>query len=187
MHLHDILRSEFAKFGHNALRIVETGTIRGTNEPSRVGDGWSTQFFAHWLAEHDGGELIAIDLHTATVPMVLTEDEMKRVVLRQGHSIAELSHLLSMRDTLDVDVAFLDSDNDAQLILHEFMIARELVCKGGLIIIDDVHMPHHPSAEPRAKKGDLVWPYVRELSLPHRVHEREGWASYRAGVLVIEV
>lgn len=180
MHLHDILRSEIeARFGTNLLNIVETGTIRGTSEPSRVGDGWSTQFFAQWpYLNH----LDAIDLNTKTVPLVLTTSEMRSVRLHEGHSISKLSFML-VSGGHDYDIAFLDSDNDAQLILHEFLIAEHLVDADGLIIIDDVRMPEHPEG---AKKGDLVWPWIKEHGYKWHIREREGWAGYKTGVLVIE-
>lgn len=186
MHLHEILKNELdTRFGSNKpLRIVETGTIRGTGVAAETGDGWSTQFFARRVLASGGYEVVSIDLNTKTVPMALKPEELRVVKLLEGHSIAWLAHLNETvhRDG-HFDVVFLDSDNDPQLIFHEFLIAEQLVEPNGLIMIDDVAMPHHP---PDAKKGAIVWPYIKERGYTHRCIERHGWADYKTGVLIIE-
>lgn len=186
MHLHDILKTELdMRFGENKpLRIVETGTIRGTSEPSRVGDGWSTQFFARRVLATRGYEIVTIDLNTKTVPMALSKEELSVTKILEGHSIGWLSWLAKRVDRDGYfDVVFLDSDNDPQLILHEFLIAEHIVEPHGLIIVDDVSMDGHTFG---ARKGDLVWPLVKTEGYTHRCIEREGWAGYRTGVLIIE-
>ena len=184
MHLHDILCVEFKRFDEQPINIVETGTIRGTTEASRVGDGWSTQFFAQHVRKF-GGKVFAIDLKPDTVPMVLSGDEMQYVQLVTDHSISALTRLVSQRH--EIEVAFLDSDNDAQLIFHEFLIAEQLVKAGGLVIVDDVRLPDQLLDDHAALKGERVWPWLKEYEYEHRIYTRDGWAGYRTGVLVIEV
>lgn len=186
MHLHEILKTELdARFGPNKpLRIVETGTIRGTHEPSRIGDGWSTQFFARRVLASRGYEVVTIDLNTKTVPMVLSKEEMSVARCLEGNSIGWLSFLAKRVDRDGYfDVVLLDSDNDPQLIYHEFLIAEHLVEPHGLIIIDDVAMEGHTFG---ARKGEIVWPEIKAQGYTHRCIEREGWAGYRTGVLIIE-
>lgn len=188
MHLHEILDHELGRFDERAINIIETGTIRGRGVASEIGDGYSTLFFAKHVQEH-GGRLVAIDLNTKTAQLVLEDHKaLDAVTLHEGHSISWMAHeLLSLIEEPDFDVAFLDSDNDPQLVFHEFLIAEKLVRRGGLIIVDDVRMDHHTEGEPTlAKKGDIVWPYVKRHGYTWRIHEREGWATYKTGVLVIE-
>ncbi len=186
MHLHDIFRLELDKrFGTKPLTILETGCIRGRGEASEIGDGYSTKFFASLVASR-GGRLTSIDLNTKTVPLVLTPTEMERVTLYEAHSIQQMAALVNDRHD-DYDVVFLDSGDDPTLILHEFFLAEQLVRDGGIIVVDDVRMPHHTEGEPTlAHKGDLVWPWVQKHGYEWRIHERIGWATYKTGVLFIE-
>jgi predicted O-methyltransferase YrrM len=182
MHLHEILTAEFNRFGNAPLNIIETGTIRGDSEASRLGDGWSTLWFAERRARC-GGELLSIDLDVSTAATVLAEHGVADgVELEQGHSIDRLA--FRCRRGRRWDVILLDSDNDAQLILHEFLIAQHLVTDGGLVMIDDVRMPNQPIG---ALKGDQVWPYIKKRGLAHHIVEREGWNGYRTGVLTVQL
>src|SRR5271167_2065367 len=121
MNLHNILAMEIKSYHRN---IIETGTIRDAEETGRIGDGWSTQFFARHVREH-AGCLVSIDLNIKATPQVLSRSEMDCVQLVEGYSIAVLARLLEEQTRFDV--AFLDSDNDPLLILHEFMIAEQLL------------------------------------------------------------
>jgi predicted O-methyltransferase YrrM len=189
MHLHDILDQELARFEDKPIRVVETGTIRDAREETgHGGDGWSTIYFAERhkrTAARYTNDFVSIDLDTSIAESVLRARNLRNhVYLVRGHSIWELASLAVAAGLNNqvYDVAFLDSDNDAKLIFHEFLIAQHLVRAGGLIIIDDVRMPHHPVG---AFKGDIVWPYVQKHALKHHIVEREGWNGYKAGVLVI--
>jgi len=186
MHLHDILKLEFARFGNRPLNIVETGTLRNDTEPSRIGDGWSTIFFAERVKQL-GGKLWSIDLETGGADRMLRQRGLRDCCeLLQRHSLAALASLCRAHD-LSIDIAFLDSDNDGTLIYHEFLVASELVAAGGLILMDDVRMAHHLTGEAQlARKGDVVLPYVVENKLAHRLHERHGWNDYRTGVLAVD-
>jgi hypothetical protein len=189
MHLHDILSIEIDAYcltrylKHQELRIFETGTIRGDQDHSSIGDGWSTLFFA----KLEPAEFYSYDLDTRVADIVLSrEGVQKNVCLCQEHSIDGLARLLRARAPGDpkFDIAFLDSDNDAQLIFHEFLIAKELVKPRGLIIVDDCAvLPEHDRA---AHKGDVLHPWLLENSWHWTVRTRDGWNGYKTGVLVIE-
>jgi hypothetical protein len=193
MHLHEILAEIFSRFDQNeTTRIIETGTIRGDNEPSRIGDGWSTLWFAQrpWIS------LTSIDLDTSVAEHVLdryrgtlvylgeqTQNSLRYAVnFIQGYSVDILAGLLASRGAKSYDAIFLDSDNDAQLIFHEFLIAQRLAKK--LVIIDDVCTGN--GQDPIAHKGDQVLPYIQGRN-KYKVYEREGWNNYRTSVIAIEV
>jgi hypothetical protein len=185
-HLSEILRRELATFrekaGQDDLAIVETGTIRNTGEEYRVNDGWSTLTFAEEIAEH-GGSLLGIDLDTSAAAEVLG----KRLVdldieLASGHSIDVLASLLAhAADLGQFDVAFLDSDNDAGLILHEYLIVKNLMNSPGLIMVDDVNL-----TSTGVVKGHQIVPWLDAHGVPYRLEIRHG-DGYETGVLVIEV
>jgi predicted O-methyltransferase YrrM len=78
------------------------------------------------------------------------------------------------------DVAYLDSDNDAQLILHEYFLARHLVKKGGLIMVDDVDMD-----SPVVLKGHAVVPWLDQHGIPYTIQTRTG-DKLKTGVLTMQ-
>lgn len=186
MHLHEILAKEFERFEGQPLRIFETGTIRGDTDASRIGDGWSTLWFAeHQKRTNKDGYLVSIDLEIETCDRVLTKEGLRSWVhLIQGHSIDELAKLAS--GGIKWDIALLDSDNDSQLILHEYFLACQIVRTGGLILIDDCEPPN-AHRRTGALKGELVRPLLERRNVPYRLHERDGWNGYRTGVIAIDI
>jgi hypothetical protein len=185
-HLSEILKTELAAFreriGENTLDIIETGTIRNTGEAYRVNDGWSTLTFAEDIAEH-GGSYVGVDLNTDAAKEVLGERLVELdIELITGHSIDVLSDMLAHTADLGrFDVAFLDSDNDAGLILHEYLVVSRLMNSPGLIMVDDV--------DPRSSgvvKGHQLMPWLDAHGTPYRLEIRHG-DGYETGVLVIEV
>ena len=189
MHLHNILSQELTRFGDAPLRVVETGTIRDEREETGLGgDGWSTTFFAERdkkTNEPHTHMFVSIDLDTSIAESVLRAKGLRdHVQMIRGYSVSALGALLGSKGFGTYDVAFLDSDNNAQLIFDEFLIAQHLVRAGGLIIVDDVRMPHQPEG---AHKGDIVLPHVQKREyFKHQLFEREGWRGYKCGVLVIQ-
>lgn len=180
MHMHDILADHLATArglrpeGYE-LQILETGTIRQDTEAHRLGDGWSTVAFAGHVAEH-GGHVTSIDLEVDTARKVLDRERLlDHVTLRQGYSIDWLASMLSAGQRFDV--ILLDSDNDAQLILHEFMIARKLLNRPGLIMVDDVV----PGSRDVVKGHELV-PWLAGNGTEYSITERTG-GGVRSGVL----
>lgn len=207
-HLSEILKAELARLRERIaataedaetsapLSIVETGTIRNTGENYRVNDGWSTLTFAEDIQGH-GGSLVTIDLDVSAAREVLTSRGLDYVVsFHEGHSIDALSGMLANaygsakrtsggKLTLGgvgfVDVAFLDSDNDAALILHEYLLVRRMVRSPGLIMVDDVDM-----RSTDVVKGHGIVKWLEAEGTPYRLEKRHG-DGYETGVLVIEV
>ncbi len=180
MYMHDILANHLATIrgmrpeGYE-LQILETGSIRQDTEAHRLGDGWSTLAFAENVIKH-GGHVTSVDLDVSTARQVLTrEGVIDDVTLRQGHSIDWMASMLGSGQRFDV--ILLDSDNDAQLILHEFMIAQKLLQRPGLIMVDDVV----PGSK-EVVKGHQLLPWLDMLCRQYGITERTG-GGVRSGVL----
>lgn len=130
------------------MLVVETGTIRNTKPEYADGDGWSTLHLAEWGL----GDIFSIDLDVSICREFLTERGLiDRVHLMQGSSLDNLIHFS------DIDLAYLDSANDAELILAEFKLVETRMAKGGIVVIDDVLMDDR-----EVVKGHLVVPYARQ-------------------------
>lgn len=181
MDLHGIIRAELAahaeRVGREALDIVETGTIRGADEGQyRTGDGWSTVAFAEWTRDH-GGTFTSIDLDVSTARTVLADrslDQHARLV--EDHSISALAAIAA--GGLRVDVALLDSDNDAQLILHEYLIAEAMLRRPGLLLVDDVDLE-----SALVVKGHHLVPWLDNEGVPYEIVARDA-GGYTTGVLI---
>lgn len=180
MHMSTILVAHLAELrqlrpeGYE-LQILETGTIRQDTDAHRQGDGWSTLTFAQYVDTH-GGHVTSIDLDVDTAHKVLDREQMlDHVTLRQGYSVDWLSSMLAAGQRFDA--ILLDSDNDAQLILHEFMIARHLLNRPGLIMVDDVV----PGSR-EVVKGHQLLPWLADRSIEYTITERTG-GGVRSGVL----
>lgn len=188
MHLSEILNAELASFrertGKARLDILETGTIRGTTENYRVGDGWSTITFAEHV-KANSGSLTSIDLDISNAELVLKDKRLTKYVnLIKGSSVQEINALASGKTRAtkrSVDVAFLDSGNDASLTFSEYLTVREIMRTPGLIIVDDVDMNSH-----EVVKGHEIVPFLQAQGIEHRIIERMG-DGFRTGVLVFEV
>lgn len=182
MHMHEIIEKELAGFcattnrDIRGLQILETGTIRQDTEAHRLGDGWSTVAFARLVADEESGHVTSIDLHVDTAGQVLAREGLAdRVTLRQGYSIDWMAAALCAGQRFDV--ILLDSENDAQLILHEFMLARQLLERPGLILVDDV-VPGSATVV----KGQQLIPWLIAAGLPYRITARTG-GGVHSGVL----
>ena len=201
MHMNDLLNSELEaladRSGHRGMKILETGCIRNGGEQYRINDGWSTWTFAQWVKKN-GGVSMSVDLDVSVAHMVLMNDGLmedgpgleptqegaivtKNVILHQGYSVDVLGKLLVEMGPSVFDVILLDSDNDPNLILHEFFVAKHLVREGGLIMIDDVG-----GTEGDATKGDAIVPWADTHSIPYRTLTRTG-DGYVTSVVVLEM
>ena len=183
MHLHHLLIGLLADLrlrkSAETLDIVETGSIRGEGDEYQANDGWSTLLFAEQI-RNDGGRFVSVDLDTAAAGRVLTAHGVREhVELIEGHSIDVLARMLHGGQRLDV--AFLDSDNDAALILHEYLIAHLMVRSPGLILVDDVDLE-----STGVVKGHALIPWLDRQGQPYQMLTRTG-DGYSTGVLVIEV
>jgi len=185
MHMHEIIADRLSRLrsvlGSDTigLEILETGTIRQDTPEHRAGDGWSTLAFAQ-DAQNYGGQVTSIDLWTGTAAEVLQREGVAdQVVLRQGYSVHWMAVMLAAGQKFDV--ILLDSENDDQLILHEFMIAMQLLRRPGLILVDDV-VPGSDSVI----KGRLLVPWI-QANLPnaHVEHFVRTGGGVRSGVLSV--
>ena len=110
--------------------VVETGTIRNINY--QEGDGHSTRFIAEMMRFPD--TFISIDLNIKVCENYLKSLKLSdKVRLIQDDS----RRILPLLD--NIDVAYLDSENDCELIYQEFGIVMQKMNPGGWIIIDDCH------------------------------------------------
>jgi hypothetical protein len=192
MHLSEILKRELSalqrRAGKEKLDILETGSIRGTGDNYRQNDGWSTVTFAEHVKRY-GGSFTSIDLDTDAAEVVLKSRKLAtHVNLVRGHSLDVLAGLTRLDGAEHdgeggtVDVAFLDSDNNASLIFHEYLIIRHAMRSPGLVIVDDVDI-----ASQEVVKGHEILPYARANNIPHRIIERTGEDGFRIGVLVFDL
>lgn len=169
-----------ARYG--ALRILETGTIRGEGENYRDNDGWSTLVFAE-AAQATGGMVTSIDLDTKVATRVLADHGLLGVVkLIEAHSIDAMGELLLDQEPFEIEpyhLIYLDSDNDAELILHEFFLARRMVRAPGYVLVDDVDMDSEGVV-----KGHAIVPFLDKAGIEYRIEERRS-DDYATGILII--
>lgn len=179
--MHQLISDSLAELrrrtGWDSLDILETGTIRNTGEEYRTGDGWSTLAFAEDVLSN-GGSLTSIDLDTTHAEKVLGDRELLAGVnLLTGYSIDVMGRMLGKKHRYEV--IFLDSDNDAQLILHELMLARLMSKKGTLLMLDDIDL----DGRSKAVKGLRAIPYLAAAGIDYKILERDG-GTHRTGFCV---
>lgn len=186
MHMSDLLNAELAivreRLGKADLRILETGCIRNDSERYRINDGWSTLTFAEHVHQF-GGTHVSIDLDIAAAQRVLKRFNLENgdIALLPGYSIDVMTHLLVQEGPYSKDVILLDSDNDPNLILHEFFIAQRMLTPGGVILIDDVGLD---DSSTDGTKGRAVLPWAHKHGLKYRMETRHG-DGYVTNVVVM--
>lgn len=115
--------------------IVETGTIR--NVDYQESDGHSTRFIAEMMRKED--LFISIDLYTEVCEKYLRKLGLRdRAIIVQSDSVKYLKYLCEV-ENIEIDVAYLDSENDASLIFDEFQVVWNKITKGGFVAIDDAY------------------------------------------------
>lgn len=199
MNLESILRSELNRFAtkvEGGLDILETGCIRFADEKYHTGDGWSTLLFAQYVRDHEGS-FHSVDLSTRTAKEVLEKYDVGEYArFHEGYSIDVLSGMVANAYAVAektnsgqvllggdgfVDVLFLDSDNDGELILHEFMVGSRMLRSPGLVIVDDVDLE-----SATVRKGNCIVPWLKERGTKYTIRKRHG-DGFSTGVLVFEV
>lgn len=184
MHLNEILTRELAahrdRIKRDDLNILETGTIRGATDNYRTGDGWSTLAFADHVRDH-GGSFTSIDLDIDVSQAVVAEHELTDYVkLVKGYSIDVLANMVRW-NSVQLDVVLLDSDNDSNLILHEYLVVRQLIRPGGIVLVDDVSLESTDIL-----KGHTIVPWFDTYGTKYRIETRHA-DGYQIGVLVAEL
>lgn len=180
MNFQEIIRRELFvladRAGRTDLDIVETGTIRGAGDAHRTGDGWSTVALAEYVRDN-GGTATSIDLDVSTAASVLAGHNLDQCVnLVQGHSIQVLTRFVVEGRVFDA--VLLDSDNDAQLILDEWLVAATMLQRPGLLIVDDVDLD-----SALVVKGHKLVPWLERENIPWKFTQRDA-GGHSTGVLV---
>lgn len=176
--LTDELAAYSARTGRTDLAILETGSIRNEAEEYHQNDGWSTLTFAQHVQQH-GGSLTSVDLDITPADAVLTRHELRDTVnLVQQHSIDFLGSQIAAGARYDV--ILLDSENDADLILHEYMLAKHL--GPGLILVDDVE-----PGSTTVFKGHKLLPMLDAHGASPRMLRRTGAGTFSVGVLAVDL
>lgn len=164
--------------GRSALTILETGSIRNEAEEYHQNDGWSTLTFAQHVKAF-GGSLTSVDLDISAADAVLTRHGLRDTVnLVEQHSIEFLAGEVAA--AAQYDVVLLDSENDADLILHEYLLAKSL--SPGLILVDDVE-----PGSPTVVKGHKLLPLIQATGVSWRMLRRTGAGSFSVGVLALDL
>lgn len=115
------------------LVIFETGTIRSKKSEYHEGDGWSTFYIARRCrtARH---KFYTIDLDTTVVTKFLWEKGLKPFVhIIEGDSVENLEMLINDMNIIP-DFVYLDSANDKNLIMEEFLTVADYA---HVVMIDD--------------------------------------------------
>jgi hypothetical protein len=176
--LTDELHAYSERTGRTDLAILETGSIRNEAEEYHQNDGWSTLTFAQHVKAF-GGSITSVDLDITAADAVLTRHGLRDTVnLVQQHSIEFLAGEVAAGARYDV--ILLDSENDADLILHEYLLAKKL--GPGLVLVDDVE-----PGSPAVVKGHKLLPLIQATEVPWRMLRRTGAGHFSVGVLALDL
>lgn len=164
----DVLRQELAAFrartGKVALRVLEVGCARSTHPDHEVGDGWSSLTLARDAQKTDGS-LAGIDLDTRAAAELIGSHGLTEEFF-EGSSLDVLPELAAQGRTFDV--IFLDSGNDPDLVLSEFILSLRLIVRPGLLLADDMDQK-----DPEVVKGVKLIPYLKDNGYAYRLTHRE--------------
>lgn len=164
------------KLDRRGLHTLETGSVRNTEDRYQIGDGWSTVTFG-FQAEEFGGTAASVDLDVeAAIELLERYGLTHRVALYQGYSIDLLAQFIERQ--IRYDLILLDSDNDAQLILHEYLLARRLLRGGGTIVVDDVDLESDT-----VLKGHALVPWLDDHDIEYSIEQRDG-GGFSTGMLI---
>lgn len=149
------------------LVVVETGTIRNVNPEYIVGDGHSTHLIAQWIKDN-GGNFFSIDLDISVADKYLKDLRLRKWVQLQPYESITFLNILK-KQNLKIHLAYLDSGNDATLILNEFKVVENMILPGGVVIIDDCK-----PGDKSLLKGNEVIPYAQNKGYKINLKERQG-------------
>jgi predicted O-methyltransferase YrrM len=139
--------------------IVETGTIRAFGDAGLIGDGHSTLKFADYCSKF-GGKVYSVDIDPEAVALSswMVSRKYPDVEVNVIHSDS-VAFLESFDEP--IDVLYLDSDNDANLILNEAKAALGCLHEDSIILIDDCFCEVKKETH-GIQKGDLAIPFLEE-------------------------
>lgn len=143
-----------------SLKIIETGTIRALGLQYEEGDGHSTRYIAEFINRSIyAHEFYSVDLDISTAKKYLSQlGLLKYVGLVQSDSIVFLTK------QQDVDFVYLDSANDPDHILAEFLTIKDSVNLGGIVVIDDCIPVSH-----EVLKCHKVLPWLQEHNQKYEI------------------
>lgn len=147
---------------YKPLTIVETGTIRSVHPQYAIGDGHSTLHIARFCAN----SVFDHSFHTIDLNTTIAKRYMEEMAVEDYVTFHEGNSLNILPQFSQIDVAYLDSANDADLILAEFEIV--LPKTKHFIIIDDVDPKNK-----ELRKGLKVLQLLGKTSLPYSVRNRQ--------------
>ncbi len=141
------------------LTIVETGTIRLHGDAGLIGDGHSTLKFADYCSKF-GGKTYSVDIDSEAV--ALSEWMVGRKYPEADVTVIESDSVAFLESFNEpIDILYLDSDNDAKLILNEAKAALGCLHEESIILIDDCFCEERKKTH-GIQKGDLVIPFLEE-------------------------
>jgi ubiquinone/menaquinone biosynthesis C-methylase UbiE len=122
-------------FGKKNVTIVETGTTRGTLGGGVVGDGWATLAFG-WYCKKYGGEVYTIDVLKEAISECMEITKPYKDVI--NYIVSDSVEFLSAFDK-HIDLLYLDSSDNPQIIHNELLSVYDRLADDTLILIDDTH------------------------------------------------
>lgn len=135
---------------YSSLFCIETGCIRFL----RDADGHSTKTFGESLNGYGVLHSFEFNQEHIEIAKKVCKDYLNCIIFHQGDSREILPKVLKKIAPLQIHVAYLDSADDANLILKEFKIIEPYLKLGSILIVDDVTCPS-------CKKGEKILPYLK--------------------------
>lgn len=135
------------------LNIVETGTVRKISNVYQRFDGYSTIHIANWIKKSGKAhKFYSVDLQTTVCQNYLHQNKLLDYV-----NLIKLDSITFLQSIdFPVHIVYLDSANDADHILNEYLSIKDKVIKNGYILVDDVNL-----ASRELFKGDKLVPYLK--------------------------
>jgi hypothetical protein len=131
------------------VNIIELGTTRGPLGGGPPGDGWATQAWGWYAKKFDA------TVHTVDFDPVAIEYCKLITAEYQDHITYTVSDSVEFIKNFDepIDFLFLDSGNDHQLMLNEFMAAKDKLHDRSIVLLDDCN---YVTSTPPGKTTEIV-------------------------------
>ena len=155
--------AELEKYNSKTLNIVEVGSIRAHDVKYLLGDGFSTLYIARFCSiganKHN---FYSIDIKTDVAKQVLEKYKLSEWV-----NFVEKDAIDGLREVLpgaELDMVYLDANDEPTAALNEFKEAEKRMAKGGVIVIDDAAFAIDGAD---TDKVSLILPYLTENKRYH--------------------
>lgn len=155
-----IILRELSKYKNPV--VLETGCTRHTVLSKALPDGASTYYIAKWIKEN-GGEFYSIDKQNTYKAKQLLDKNGLECNFIAGDSLEEIKKLKGKR----FDLVLLDSANDPELILKEFIAISQRMKNDFTVIVDDVNVKSSIK-----KKGDKLIPFLEKHGISYKVENQ---------------